>query len=133
YRERNTAFAKSRSRAYYLFQNTNRVAARQRPDFVKTPTALQTIFVRDTASPIADPPPSSGYCAQMTANFGEFELFRDGVSVGRFNLPAYRAYSNPDAVRFFLSPVAVILDAAGMLLVGWFQAGGPGLASTCGG
>src|SRR2546423_1721933 len=42
YRERNTAFGKSRSRAYYLFQNANRVAARQRPDFVKTPTALQT-------------------------------------------------------------------------------------------
>jgi hypothetical protein len=121
---------KQQRRAYFLFQNEKRTAAKKKPMFVE-PTSdadLVALPIFPTAAEALSAT-NLDMCAVAVTNRPTFELFSKGRKLGEFHLPVYKN-GVWEARKALLLPLAVGADATvvgGWLAVLWAEMGGPGL------
>jgi hypothetical protein len=97
-------------RSYWLFAYADNPPKKFRPNFVDS-TKLTDLVTVPVIANNREPVPESGYCARLTDDQNGLDLYRNGVDLGRFLLPAYSSSPQPATVsRVMLTPPAVIAD-----------------------
>jgi hypothetical protein len=99
--------------SYWLFEYADNRPKNHRPTFVHDPDLAKL-----TPLPILMPKealPETGYSARYFISEGSttFDLYHEGVDIGRFTLPNYSTGAQPaNFTRVVLTPPAVIADTA---------------------
>jgi hypothetical protein len=111
---RGTNVKTSTTKSYWLFAYSDNPPKSHGPDVVQDTDSPEM-----TAIPILkwnDPMPKTGYSAIYFPREGTFDLYHDGVDIGRFTLPNYSTPGRRVTFsRVLLTPPAIIADT---LMVG---------------
>jgi hypothetical protein len=124
-----------RRRAYWLLATKDKIQGGQ-PEFVD-PASYPGLAPVPMVDASATNRPAAGYYAVVTAP-AAFELWRDGASLGSFELPDYYAVPKATGWRIAATPFAVLADGTvivvvvavvGGLILGylWLRCGHPGV------
>src|SRR5258708_16335760 len=118
YVEQRAEANKYQRRAYWLFASTNSIARSGKPVFVnpKDYTALIAIPLLDEP-PGTNAPAMSGYVAVATPAQQGFDLWLDGVPLGRYDLPVYFAKPRATVWRVAATPFAALGDTTIIIVV----------------
>jgi hypothetical protein len=118
YNEQREEEKKTRRRAYWLFAFTNSIANEGRPIFVnpKNSAALTPVplLLEATAT---NAPAAAGYVAVATPAQQGFDLWLEGVWLGRYDLPIYYAKPRASIWRVAATPFAALGDATVVVVV----------------
>ncbi len=109
YHESLSSSDSSKPRAYFALQNQKRILDSHKPHFVDLSSTNRLASIPLLSSP-TNFVPMSGLIARRTAKEDQFELFRDGQSLGIFDLPTYPS-SSGKVKKILLTPITVALDA----------------------
>jgi hypothetical protein len=113
----------SEKKSYWLLAYSDNPPKNHRPAFVQEADLPELAVI-----PILkwkDPVPETGYCAMYIPLQGTFDLYHNGVDLGRFTLPNYSTERQPaNFARVVLTPPAAVADTAlaacgiGLLIIG---------------
>ena len=132
YDEGNDRAKRPTPRAYFLFQNLNRIETKRKPLFVDADLAAGLkpveVFAREQ---VPDNAGTLEFYAVAARDSSDFKLFSRSREVGEFHLPVYK-----DGVwqtrKAMLMPLAIGADATvvgGLLGVLWLESGAPGICA----
>jgi hypothetical protein len=122
-------------RSYYLRPNQERIAAGEKPKWVKPPTTegMRSIPVISNADAVTNLPPADAAYAATTQEGRGFKLCRPGDPKEAFDLPVYPETFGT-TMRVALTPFAVAGDTVMVCGVGaivgffvWIGSGAPGV------
>lgn len=112
YNEQRASSRSVQTRFYWLFANANNRPGNQPPHFVDEAKSPDLITVPVIDYVMTNTVPETGYVAKMLADERSFDLYSDGVDLGRYFLPDYPSPAQMKTVsRIMLTPPAVIADA----------------------
>ena len=98
------------TKAYWLFSTADNPRKNHRPDFAENTNFSYLVSV-PVMTNLTNAMPDTGYSAALSTTFNTFDLYRNGVDLGRFQLPQYSTAAKPATVsRVMLTPPAVIAD-----------------------
>jgi len=118
YDERYSESKKLRHRAYWLFASTNAMANHVKPVFVKPAVGAGLMPIPLLAEAQGtNAPPFGGYVAVATPAEQGFDLWRDGVPLGRFYLPIYFTAPRATVWRVMTTPFAALGDMVVVVVV----------------
>ena len=111
--QRGWSYKPAQTNLYWLFAYTDNRPKNNRPSFVQDTNiaGLTPIQILKPNQPV----PQTGYSAVSFSSSGwsTFDLYHDGVDIGRFALPSYSTDRQPaNFTRVMLTPPAVIVDTA---------------------
>jgi hypothetical protein len=116
----------NRSRAFYLYQNQERLQSRSRSRFVNLGAARGLASVPLFFSAPTNPPLL--YCAVAETNRARFTIFSEGRTTGSYDLPVYDdGWGKVERIAW--TPFAAVADLTiigGYLGCVWIYCGGPG-------
>jgi hypothetical protein len=111
YEEQRASSKSVQTRFYWLLANADNPPKNHRPHFVNEVNSPDLISVPVITCGMTNSVPETGYGAKMLADERSFDLYRNGVSLGRFFLPDYSSPAQPATIsRVMLTPPAVIAD-----------------------
>jgi len=112
YSEMREEGSSTQPRAYWLYENADRIKERRKPNFVseKAEAGLLAIPI-STNQPAPDASNANGRYAVISTNQYAFTLYSAGQEEGSFELPAY-VDSSGRMKQILLTPPAIIADAA---------------------
>lgn len=101
------------TQAYWLLSYEDSQHKGRHPEFIDSTTNHSGLIEVPVVDLRTSAPPTNGYYAIMLPEWGSFDLYRNDVGIGRFQLPNYFSPAKPaNFWRVVATPPAVVVDTA---------------------
>ena len=115
YREQYSESKQFCKRAYWLFASTNQIAGHSKPVFVRPKACVSLVPLPLLSENATNVSLSCDWFAVAAPAQQGFLLWRNGISLGRFNLPVYRVSPRCTFWRIVATPFAALADTTAIL------------------